>query len=132
MLKRGPVPAVVHGLVEYAAGLLLIVAPILVDYGSSGAVAVSVILGVLILIIAASTDMPTGLIAQIPVSAHVVLDFVLAAILIAAPFVFGFSAESTPTWIFVVLGILHLLMTIATRFQPDTGVGPAPRRDGLT
>lgn len=128
MLKRGPIPAVVHGLIEYVAGVLLIVAPILVDYGSSGATAVSVILGVLILIIAASSDMPTGLIPQIPVGAHIVLDFVLAAVLIAAPFVFGFSGESTPTWIFVILGILHLLVTIATRFQPDPGVGP--RRTG--
>ncbi|UJA20158.1 hypothetical protein HJD18_07975 [Thermoleophilia bacterium SCSIO 60948] len=132
MLKRGPVPAVVHGLVEYVAGLLLIVAPILVEYGSSGAVAVSVILGVLILIIAASSDMPTGLISQIPVGAHVVLDFVLAVILIASPFVFGFSSEATPTWIFIVLGILHLLLTIATRFERDPGIGPPPRRDGLT
>ena len=32
MLKRGPIPALIHGLVEYIAGIALIVLPILVDY----------------------------------------------------------------------------------------------------
>jgi len=41
---------------------------------------------------------------------------VLAAVLIASPFLFGFSDESTPTAIFIAAGVLHLLLTIATRF----------------
>ena len=90
MFKQGPVPAFVHGIVEYAAGILLI--------------------------IAASTAMSTGLIKSIPVQAHVMLDYVLAIALIAAPFVLGFSDDSTATAFFIALGVLHLLLTIATRF----------------
>ncbi len=116
MFKQGPVPAFVHGLVEYAAGILFIAAPFLLWFDSDTATAVSIVAGVLILIVAASTAMSTGLIQSIPVQAHVVLDYVLAIALIAAPFVAGFSDDGTATAFFIVLGVVHLLLTIATRF----------------
>jgi hypothetical protein len=37
-------------------------------------------------------------------------------VLIASPFVFGFSDDGTATAFFIVLGVAHLLITIATRF----------------
>ncbi len=57
------------------------------------------------------------MIDSIPVSMHVLLDFVLAGALLAAPFLFGFSDETTPTAFFIVLGVAHLLITIGTRFK---------------
>ena len=48
---------------------------------------------------------------------HVLLDYALAAILVAAPFLFGFSDETAPTAFFIVLGVAHLLITIGTRFR---------------
>ncbi len=119
MFKQGPVPAFVHGIVEYAAGVLLIVAPFLLDFDSDSATAASIIAGVLVLIIAASTAMSTGLIKSIPVQAHVILDYVLAIALIAAPFLLGFSDDGTATAFFIALGVAHLLLTIATRFIRD-------------
>jgi hypothetical protein len=116
MLRQGPIPRFVHGVIEYAAGVLLIVAPFLFAFKSDAAVALSIVAGVLVLVIAASTDGPSSLINSIPVAVHVVLDFALAAILIAAPFLFGFSAETTPTAFFIVLGVAHLMITIGTRF----------------
>ena len=70
----------------------------------------------LVLVIAASTAMSTGLIKSIPVQAHVMMDYVLAAVLIAAPFLFGFTDDGTATAFFIMLGVVHLLLTIATRF----------------
>jgi hypothetical protein len=119
MFKQGPVPAFVHGLVEYAAGILFIAAPFLFGFDDDTATAVSIIAGVLILIVAASTAMSTGLIKSIPVQAHVVLDYILAILLIASPFLVGFSDDGTATAFFIVLGVLHLLLTIATRFIRD-------------
>jgi hypothetical protein len=115
MFRQGPIPAFVHGLLEYVAGALLIAAPFLLDF-DGGATAVAIVAGLLILIVAASTAMSTGLIKSIPVQAHVMIDYVLALGLIAAPFVFGFSADGTATAFFIVLGVVHLLLTIATRF----------------
>jgi hypothetical protein len=116
VFRQGPIPAFVHGLLDYAAGVLLVAAPFLLGFQSDAATAVSLIAGVLVLIIAASTDLPTGLIKSIPVQAHVVLDYLLAVLLIASPFLFGFSDEGEATAFFLVLGVVYLLITIATRF----------------
>jgi hypothetical protein len=116
MFKQGPVPALVHGVVEYLAAALFIAAPFLFGFENDTATAVSIVVGVLVLIVTASTALPTGLIKSIPVQAHAVVDFLLAAVLIAAPFLFGFSDDGTATAFFIVLGVVHLLLTIATRF----------------
>ena len=119
MFKQGPVPAFVHGIVEYLAAALFIAAPFLFSFEDDTATAVSIVVGVVVLIVTASTALPTGLIKSIPVQAHAVIDFLLAAVLIAAPFLFGFSDDGTATGFFIVLGVVHLLMTIATRFVSE-------------
>jgi hypothetical protein len=124
MFKQGPVPAFVHGAIEYLAAALFIAAPFLFSFDDDTATAVSIVFGVLILIVTASTALPTGLIKSIPVQAHAVIDFALAAVLIASPFLFGFSDDGTATAFFIVLGVVHLLLTIATRFVTEV----PPRR----
>jgi hypothetical protein len=52
---------------------------------------------------------------------HVIYDVVLAGFLIASPFILGFSEEGAPTALFIVVGVVHLLVTIGTRF-----VAPEP------
>jgi hypothetical protein len=120
MFKQGPVPAFVHGLVEYVAGALTIAAPFLFSFEDGTATAVAIVAGVLILVVTASTALPTGLIKSIPVRAHALIDLALAAVLIAAPFLFGFSDDGTATAFFIVLGVVHLLLTIATRFVSES------------
>jgi VIT1/CCC1 family predicted Fe2+/Mn2+ transporter len=128
MFKQGPIPAFVHGILEYVAGALFIAAPFVLAFDSDTATAVSIIAGVVVLIVAASTAMSTGLIKSIPVQAHVVLDYLLAILLIASPFLFGFDEDGTATAFFIVLGVLHLLVTIATRFirEPRARTTPQP------
>jgi hypothetical protein len=116
MFRQGPIPAFVHGLLEYLLGALLIAAPFLLDFDPDSATAVSIVAGLLVLVVAASSALPTGLIKSIPVQAHVMIDYAVALGLIAAPFVFGFSDDGTSTPFFIVLGVVHLLVTIATRF----------------
>ena len=129
MFRQGPIPAFVHGLLEYAAGILLVASSFLFDFKSDGATAASIVAGVLIIVIAASTALPTGLIKSIPVQAHVVLDYILAGLLIASPFIFGFTSDGTATAFFIVLGIVYLLMTIATRFIREEKPPKRPRPD---
>ena len=117
MLAQGPVPRAVHGLIEYAAGVLFIVAPFLLGFTDEGAAtATSIVAGILVLLVAATTKGSTSLIDVIPTALHVAFDFVLAALLVAAPFLFGFSDETAPTAFFIALGVVHLLLTVATRF----------------
>jgi len=118
MLRQGPISHSLHGTIEYVAAILLIAAPFLFSFDSSAATALAVVVGVIVLVLAASTDGPTSLINSVPVATHVVLDFVLAGVLIASPFLFGFSDETAATSFFLLLGIVHLLVTIGTRFKP--------------
>ena len=119
MFKQGPIPAFVHGAIEYLVAALFIAAPFLFAFDDDTATAVSIVFGVVVLVVTASTALPTGLIKSIPVQAHAVIDFLLAAVLIASPFLFGFSDDGTATAFFIVLGVVHLLLTIATRFVSE-------------
>ncbi len=123
-MRDGPIPLLAHGVVEYLAAAALIVAPFLLSFDSGAATALSIVVGVVILAIAAATEGPTSLVNQIPLSAHVALDYVLVVVLIALPFLAGFSGETAPTVMFIVLGIAHLLITIGTRFRTDAAAAP--------
>ena len=123
MLRQGPIPLFVHGVFEYAVAILLIAAPFLFGFDSDAATALSIVLGVATLVIAASTQSPTGLAKVIPIPIHVVLDLAAAGLMIGAPFLFGFSGETAPTALLIVLGVVGLLVTIGTRFLPSRAAG---------
>lgn len=125
MMRDGPIPLFAHGVIEYLGGALFIALPFLLGYDDGAAIALSIIIGVLLIAIAASTDGPTSLVNQIPRSAHVALDYLLAVMLIALPFLAGFSSETTPTVVFIGVGVAHLLITIGTRFRSAPLSGPA-------
>ena len=117
MMRDGPIPLFVHGVIEYAAAALFIAAPFLLSFDSGTATALSIVVGVVVLGLAAATDGPTSLVNQVPRSAHVALDYVLVVLLIALPFLAGFSDETAPTALFIVVGVAHLMVTIGTRFR---------------
>lgn len=118
MLRQGPVSAFLHGAIEYAAAALLVAAPFLFGFESDAATAVSIVAGIVVLVVTASSDLPTGLTKTLSVTIHAVLDVIIAGFLIAAPFLFGFVDETAPTAFMIVLGAVHLLLTIGTRFLP--------------
>lgn len=118
MLRQGLIPARAHAIAEYVAGAVLIAAPFVLSFDAGAATAIAVVAGVALLAVSASTDRPESLSRMIPIGIHVALDLALAAVLIAAPFLFGFSDEGRPTAFFIVVGVVHLLLTIGTRFLP--------------
>lgn len=120
MLRDGPIPRAIHGIIEYVAGALFVAAPFLFDYDSGYAVGVSIAVGVLLLVMAAATVGPTSLINSIQVTVHAAVDYALAVFLIAAPFIFRFNDEGAPTALFIIVGVLHLLVTIGTKFKEPT------------
>jgi hypothetical protein len=118
VLREGMVPPFAHGLLEYGAGVLLLAAPFLLGFDSDAATAIAIIAGLGVLVLAAATASSTGLAKVIPLGVHVLLDLAVVAVLVAAPFLFGFSDDGAPTAFFIILGVWHLLLTIATRFKP--------------
>jgi hypothetical protein len=116
MLSSGPIPKFVHGIIEYVAGVVLIVAPFVLDFDDSGAKATAIVAGLVIILLASVTDGITGIVDQLGIQAHAVLDVVIAALLVAAPFLFGFSKDGEPTALFIVLGVGALLLFVGTRY----------------
>jgi VIT1/CCC1 family predicted Fe2+/Mn2+ transporter len=132
VIHNGPLPFFLHGALDYLAGALLIVAPFLFGFSSGAATAVSIVAGVAVLVLAASTRGPTSLTKSVPVPVHIILDVAAGALFIAAPFLFGFSTESAPTAFFIALGVMEILIVVATRFPREPRTVPGdPEGDGL-
>jgi hypothetical protein len=118
MLRQGPIPLLAHAAAEPVLAALLIAAPFLFRFNDDGApTAVSIIAGLGVLVLAMSTCWRLSLVKVVPISAHMVLDLCLAALLIAAPFLFGFRATTAPTVFFIALGVVHLLAVLGTRWE---------------
>lgn len=116
VFRQGPLPAFVHGLLDYVIGALLIAVPFLLGFDATAATAVSIGLGLLLLIVAGSTELPTGLVHSVPRALHAIIDYLVALALVAAPFVLGFTDDGTATPTLVAIGVLQLMQTLATRF----------------
>jgi hypothetical protein len=119
MFQKGPIPPLLHGFLDYVFGAFLIAAPFLFGFDSGAAKAVGIVGGVVVLVLAACTVWPTGLIRSVPPPAHAIFDVIIAVLLIAAPFLFAFSDESSPTAVFIITGVVALLYAIATRYSPE-------------
>ena len=118
MLRQGPIPRFLHGVIEYAAGVLLIASSFLFGFEDGAATArVDHRRACSCSSSRRAPRAPSSLVDSIPIAVHVLLDYALAAVLVASPFLFGFSDESAPTAFFIVLGVAHLLVTIGTRFR---------------
>jgi hypothetical protein len=126
MFRQGPLPPIVHGLLDYLVGVTLVAAPFALDFEEGTATGASVALGVALLIVAASTDLPTGLVHSIPRALHVLLDYAIALALVAAPFVLGFSDDGTAAPWLIATGVVQLMSTLATRFLRPKASAPPP------
>jgi hypothetical protein len=128
MLRQGPVPLFVHGILDYAVGVLLIAAPWLLGFDDVGAAtALCVAAGVGVLLLAASTQWPPSLVNVVPVLVHVMLDVGLGALLIASSFLFDFEEVSAARIFTIVLGVGELLAVVATRWLPAKAGARAAR-----
>src|SRR3954454_22422061 len=118
MFRRGPIPPLLHGILDYVFAVVLIAAPFVLNFDDNTAVALSLALGLCAIILGAFTSWATGIVKSIPVAVHTVVDYVLSIFLIAAQLLFGFNPHDAASAFSYVLGILCLLLTIASRYLP--------------
>jgi len=114
--RRGSVPLALHGLAEYGIGGLLIFSSPLFGFDGEPRVA-AILLGAAVIVLAALSDVPTALMRRIPIGSHIVIDYVLGIVLIASPFIFGFSDDEGALAFFIVMGLGYLILTAVTRFE---------------
>ena len=116
------IPWIVHSAIEYVAAVLLIAAPFVFGFDRETAKWTSIALGVVVLLVAVISRSPLGVTKNLPVSAHATLDYVLAVVLVLAPFVLGFAGDKAAVTFFVLLGVAHAAISLLTRFPEKAAV----------
>jgi hypothetical protein len=118
MLRQGPLPLAVHGILEYVLGVLFIAAPWLLSFDTVGeATAICIVVGVGVILLAATTQWPPSLVNVVPIGLHIAFDVALGAFLIASSFLFDFEDVSAPRILTIVVGVAELLVVVATRWR---------------
>jgi len=121
------IPTRIHGMLDYAVGALLIVAPWLLGFAAGGAETwVPVILGVGAIGYSLFTDYELGLVRRIPMRTHLGLDAGSGVFLAASPWLFGFAdLVYLPH---LILGLVEIAAALTTRTTPDLLRGVEVRR----
>ena len=107
-----------HGYLDYLVGIILIIAPWVLDFHRGGAETwVPVSFGALVIIYSLFTDYELGASRRIPMRMHLLLDLVGGVILAISPWLFNFDEYvSTPH---LVLGIFSIGASLFTKTTPS-------------
>ena len=118
LMRRGIVPPLIHGILDYPLAALLIVAPLLLNFDDAAAKWIAFGLGIGAAVLAVGTAWRTGIVRVIPPLLHGYTDVVVTVALIVLPFIVGFSGHTTALVFYVAVGAAGLVATLATRFEP--------------
>jgi hypothetical protein len=125
------IPTTIHGIFDYVGAAGLIATPFIFGFSSMGGIAVilPIIMGVGLIIYSLLTDYELGVPALrvIPMRVHLTVDFVAAAFLAVAPFLFGYVFEGLNVWLpQVVSGVGVMFLVLVTKTESQTAYA---RRD---
>lgn len=111
------IPAYMHGVFDYLAGMLLLMAPNIFGFDDAGSSAVLIprLLGILLLAQALLTDYEVGLFKVIPMKMHLGADYVASLFLAISPFILGFANQPPHAWMpHVAGGLLIFCVSLMT------------------
>ena len=102
---------------DYIVGAVLIAAPWIFQFSESGAAtAVSIVLGVGLIVYSLFTDYELGVWKVAPMAVHNLIDIVAGGVLAASPWLFGFADESANVWLpHVVVGLAAVFLGLTTK-----------------
>ncbi len=110
------IPASVHGFLDYAVAITLIAGPFVLGFeGIAQYLALAG--GVGLFVYSLITDYSLSARKLLPFSVHLIIDFVAALVLVAAPFLFGF--EGLTKIFYLVIGVAVIVVVLLT--NPNTG-----------
>ena len=118
-MRSGLLPLSFHAAVELPVAIVFVVAPFILGFDDDTAKILSIIVGVAVVLLFATTAWRPAPLKIVPVTGHAVADFLVGAVLVVAPFLFNFDEDSTATVFFIVMGAVLILVTAATRFDPS-------------
>ena len=116
------IPTRVHGMLDYASGLLLIVAPYLFGFADGTAAQyIPQALGAGILLMSLITDYEFSLAKLVPMPVHLGVDVAGGLLLAASPWLFGFADRVY--WPHLILGLAEIGAGLMTRTASDARTG---------
>ncbi|WP_158861312.1 SPW repeat protein [Lunatibacter salilacus] len=105
-----------HAVIDYMSGILFIASPWLFGFFNHGAaMSLPLIAGVSIIMISLITDFEYGLLPAVSLPTHLNLDVIIGVILLASPWVFGFTARVM--WPHVIFGMVLVIAGLFTERQ---------------
>jgi hypothetical protein len=130
-----PIPARIHGVLDYAAVAAFLNAPLV--FGMHGMPATIVYwLSGLLLLMTGCTDFPLGFFKFIPFRVHGAIELVVGVFLLFAPWIYGFSGDDTARNFCFAMGIIIIAVSALSDYSGRV-VRPPPapgdrRRWGTT
>jgi hypothetical protein len=115
-----------HAILDYAVGLLLIIAPYFFGPGDWGIEHwLPQVIGAMTIVMSLATRYELSLAKIIPFPVHLVIDVIGALALIASPWVFGFAERIW--WPHVLIGVVEIIVVLLSRKRADA-FADRPRR----
>lgn len=111
------IPTRLHAPLDYIVGVALIAAPWIFQFSEvAAATAISIVLGIGLIAYSLVTDYELGVWKVAPMAVHNLFDIAAGALLVAAPWLFGFADESANVWVpFVVVGLAAIFLGLTTK-----------------
>jgi hypothetical protein len=125
-MRNGPIPLRAHAMLEPLMALLIIASPWIFGYSEADdATTLAVVIGLVMLATGMMTRWRYSLVKLIPLRTHFMMDIAIGALMILAPFIFGFSDHGGATRFFIIVGVLELGTALGTRWdqREETAAG---------
>ncbi|CAO4153216.1 SPW repeat domain-containing protein [Methylorubrum extorquens] len=111
------IPTRLHGVLDYAMGALLIVAPYLLGFADGTAAQyVPQALGLATLLMSLVTDYELSIAKLVPMPIHLGVDIASGLLLAVSPWLFGFADRVF--WPHLILGIAEVGAALMTQTRP--------------
>lgn len=124
------IPTRVHGILDYASGSAQIIAPWLLGAGATRLEqTLPAALGAGILGYSALTVYELGVFRVIPMPVHLRLDVLGAAVLLGAPWLFGFSGKAKAAY--TAIGLFECAVILTSRTTPGLAAPVAGGPEGV-
>ena len=111
------IPSTLHGYIDYATALVLIIAPFVILPATGIAKYLSVAAGIGLILYSLITDYSASARKLISFKIHLTLDFIAGLVFVAAPFVLRFSGITKHYYL--VMGLAVLAVVIFTHNDID-------------
>jgi len=108
-----------HGFVDYAAAIALIIAPFIIIPTDAPAISIwlSVAAGSALILYSLITDYSASIRRILSFKLHLLIDFIAGVSFVVAPFLFGF--EGITFGYYIVMGIAVILVVLVTNNIPS-------------